>query len=236
MFPKNFNYYAGGHVHRRFSTHKENYGQIIFPGILFGSSGQDLEQNTKEPNGFYIITVEDNKIKSADFKEIKVCDIKLIEFDASQKTSAEAKEQLAQFIENTDAKEKVMLLKISGELSKGSVGEVEIFKARKKLLDKGAIEVYLNSNSLSAKEQSKLNLKLKDSTKLEDIESTVFKELQQLFKTTEKAFSGELGLVLSEKILRILREPKKEGETKQDYTERITMPVKKMLGEIKYET
>lgn len=235
MFPKNFDYYAGGHVHRRFETVKPGYGKIVFPGILFGSSGQDLEQNTKEPNGFYIVSVENGKIKNSEFRQIKVCDIKLAEFDASGKTSIEAKEHLAEFIEKIDAKNKLILLKIFGELSKGSTGEVETFKARKKLLDMGAIEVYLNSNGLCAKEQSKLKIEVTDSTKIENIESAVFRELQQIFKTNEKSFSGENGIMLSEKLLRILREPKKEGETKQDYTERILAPVKKILGDVNHE-
>ena len=53
LLPKNFNYYAGGHVHIVKDTKIEGYGTIAYPGPLFPNSFSELEK--LETGGFYII-------------------------------------------------------------------------------------------------------------------------------------------------------------------------------------
>ncbi|MGQ9758947.1 MAG: metallophosphoesterase family protein, partial [Candidatus Methanomethylicaceae archaeon] len=59
--PEGFDYYAGGHIHRKI----EYAGKIFYPGPLFTGWGVDLENTVKgERRGFYI--VEDGKPKFMD--------------------------------------------------------------------------------------------------------------------------------------------------------------------------
>ena len=72
--PRGFDYYGGGHIHKRMEG---NMGEskIVYPGPIFGSTFEDLEQTAKgERRGFYIITF-DKKLTGYDFIEIKVADI-----------------------------------------------------------------------------------------------------------------------------------------------------------------
>lgn len=56
QFPKGFCYYAGGHVHKRMVSSFNGYGKVVFPGALFGRDYRDLENASKEQNGFYIVS------------------------------------------------------------------------------------------------------------------------------------------------------------------------------------
>ena len=54
-FPKNFNYYAGGHIHefRKFSS--KEYKNLVYPGPLFAGDLADMEENAKgQQRGFCI--------------------------------------------------------------------------------------------------------------------------------------------------------------------------------------
>jgi len=56
FFPKNFNYYAGGHIHHPTKIVIPNYGTITYPGALFPNNFAEIEKYGK--GGYYIITVE----------------------------------------------------------------------------------------------------------------------------------------------------------------------------------
>ena len=51
--PKNFNYYAGGHVHYLFDTEKDGYGKIVYPGPLFPNNFKEIEE--LKHGGFCIV-------------------------------------------------------------------------------------------------------------------------------------------------------------------------------------
>lgn len=236
MLPKGFDYYAAGHIHKRFVADKKGYGKLVFPGILLGSSWPDLEQDLTEKTGYFVVAFDEKGVKSAELREIKVCDIELVTFDVKNKTATEARDLLNELIEKKNVENKIILLKISGEISSGEIVDLELYKARRKILDKGAIEVYMNSRGLSVKEAVKLKINVDESMKFETVENMIFKELINSFKTHEKMLAGNNGVLFSERLLKILREPRKEGETKQDYAERIMEPTRKALAEIQNET
>jgi len=57
LLPKNFNYYAGGHVHYIFKKQEENYGLISYPGPLFPNNFKELEDLGN--GGIYFVDVEE---------------------------------------------------------------------------------------------------------------------------------------------------------------------------------
>ena len=74
LVPKGFDYYGGGHIHKRVEK-KIDSSLIVYPGPLFGSTFQDLEETAKgETRGFYIISF-DKQILDCKFVEIKVAEI-----------------------------------------------------------------------------------------------------------------------------------------------------------------
>lgn len=46
LVPKGFDYYGGGHIHKRVEKKIDN-SVIIYPGPIFGSTFQDLEETAK---------------------------------------------------------------------------------------------------------------------------------------------------------------------------------------------
>ena len=73
-FPKGFNYYAGGHIHKRDEFNIQNYQNIIFPGPSFiGWGTKDYTDVAKgEKRGFYIVSCEDNKIIENGIKFVEI--------------------------------------------------------------------------------------------------------------------------------------------------------------------
>ncbi|MEK6845830.1 MAG: DNA repair exonuclease [Nanoarchaeota archaeon] len=59
FLPKNFNYYAGGHVHYPARLDQPEYGILTYPGPLFPNNFSELEQLGK--GGFYVVSVDDNR-------------------------------------------------------------------------------------------------------------------------------------------------------------------------------
>lgn len=51
-FPKNFDYYAGGHVHKRMERDFPDYGKFVFTGALFGGDYRDLENHAASRQAF----------------------------------------------------------------------------------------------------------------------------------------------------------------------------------------
>ncbi len=70
-FPKDFDYYAGGHIHERGEHQWNGYPRIVFPGPLFTGYGKDIEETARGvKRGFYLVEFDD-KIRKVEFIEIK---------------------------------------------------------------------------------------------------------------------------------------------------------------------
>ncbi|MGA9927930.1 MAG: exonuclease SbcCD subunit D, partial [Nitrososphaeraceae archaeon] len=103
--PRGFDYYGGGHIHKRMEG---NMGEskIVYPGPIFGSTFEDLEQTAKgERRGFYIITF-DKKLTGYEFIEIKVADIISRELQADGMSPSELDRTLTEAISSIDVKDK----------------------------------------------------------------------------------------------------------------------------------
>lgn len=218
-FPKGFDYYAGGHVHKRIEVEKENYGKIVFPGTTFASEIRDLELLAGgDKNGFYIVDIEDNNKKSnvkTKFVELKIADVKLFEINANNKSSLKVNEELHK-IASEDLKDKIVLIKIRGELASGKPSDIDINSIQERLL-KIAIAVKFSKHDLTSKEEIKIQVKGENK---EEIEDKLFKEKFAEFKIENKNLQIR-GIEVGKELLHILKEEKKENEKKNDYEERI---------------
>ena len=58
FLPKNFSYYAGGHLHHPTKIEVPEVGTLTYPGALFPNNFSELEKYSK--GGYYLITVENN--------------------------------------------------------------------------------------------------------------------------------------------------------------------------------
>lgn len=233
-FPKNFDYYAGGHVHKRMERDFADYGKFVFPGHLFGGDYRDLESSSKEKSGFYFIEIDSSKKIVASFEQIEVCRIFLLDYNAGGKTSYAAGEEIKNKVERSDfSADKlpvVVLARIHGELSGGKPSEINFGELKGAIIKKGASSAYINHNSLTSRETEQLKIKGSDK---QEIESKIFEENLGLFEKKvslkNNLLSGRSGAALSRALFSVLK-AENTGESKSDYEEKIKREALKTMN------
>ncbi len=212
--PDGYDYYAGGHIHRPLEDLKDGK-PVIFSGTTFGSSYTDLER--EEKRGFYM--VEDWR---PEYVPVDVCSMVKVLVDAEGFTASEVEEML---IEKAEAvlEGDIVLVRVQGKLFKGSPQDIDFASIINLLESDGERTVFLNKNSLEAERVEKVKV---DEEREEVIEKKVFEE-----QGTPEGTQGDLG----ERLLRILKSEKKEGETTTDYENRIWHQTRSLIENIKEE-
>ncbi|MEM2145070.1 MAG: DNA repair exonuclease [Candidatus Jordarchaeaceae archaeon] len=217
--PKGFNYYAGGHIHTHFKQEVKGYGVIAYAGTTFAGYPRDLEDNAKgEKRGFFIVSFNSGGIENIEFVEIPVPEHYLFEYDATGKSSTIVREELAKSIREIPVEGKIVLLKISGEMSGGNTSDIDFTEIRNILLQKGALYVSVNRHSLTTKEYGGVQTMSED---ISEVERKLLKEDIGTVKLSEPSLKGEEGAKLAFGLLTLLRQRQKVGETKKDYENRL---------------
>lgn len=218
LLPKNFNYYASGHVHQHVETSLPEHERIVYPGTLFAGYPRDLEQSAfGEKRGFYLVSFDD-KVKKIEFIEIQMCEYSFFEYDASNKNSTQAQQELVQRIKELNVAGKVVLLKVKGELSGGKTSDINFSQIRSILKENGAVYVNINRFGLSSREYAPFKVMGED---VREIEGKLLKESIGSVKVSTEALKGEKGVHLAIELLNILRQGQKPNESKKDYKKRI---------------
>lgn len=231
--PQGLEYYAGGHIHEYVHDNFDDYGEIVYPGALFGSSFTDLEIVAKGGKRGYVIVEFAKEVNSIEFIENDIAPIEYHQINGNNRSSQEVSNRLNKLVEDIDPENKIILIKIMGVLSLGLPTDVKWNQARQKLNEKGARYVYINRRGLSTRESPEI--KTLGESPLE-IEKKAFEEALKEFTVPknilEKSrdwlfnqFSGKNGLELAMKLLEVLKNEKQEGETTQDFNDRIEREV-----------
>ena len=177
LVPKGFDYYGGGHIHKRVEK-KIDSSLIVYPGPLFGSTFQDLEETAKgETRGFYIISF-DKHILDCKFVEIKVAEILYKEIVSVKWNSETLEAEMTKNISELEVKDKIVLIKVKGKLL-GKRSNIDFGKFSLDISKRKALLSFINTNNLSTDEASaivvqsdnKLILKGKFFTKYQEFSS-----------------------------------------------------------------
>lgn len=218
LLPKGFDYYAGGHVHRRLMEDLKEYGKVVFPGPLFAGYPRDLERSAKgESRGFFIVEFDD-RIKDVRFIEIPLCEFVYFEYDASNKNVTLVQEELSDKLSELDVDGKIVILKVYGEMSGGKTSEINFTHLRSILVDNGAFYVSLNRYGLRSKEFEGIKI-VGESTR--EIEEKLLRENIGNVDVAQKELKGHEGGRLALDLLGVLRQTQKINETKKDYNARV---------------
>ena len=208
--PKNFNYYAGGHVHYLFDTEKDGYGKIVYPGPLFPNNFKEIEE--LKHGGFCI--VNDNlELTRIPIKAKDVLNF-IIEGDNPEEINLKLDD-----ITNLNVDDKLILLRIKGELENGKVSDVKVKEIIKKLISKGAYAVLKNTEKLKVKELEEIRIE----GNVEDVEREIIKN--NLGRVNIEGNEEEL----INGLFNVLNMSKEEGERVNDFEERLWDNVKKVL-------
>jgi len=238
LFPKGFDYYAGGHVHARILEEVRGYGRVAFPGPLFGHGFGDLEEMARgTKRGFFIVDFRD-RVDDVSFVEVPLPGVAFEKVDAEGRTSIQLTKALERLGESLECADKIVLVKVSGRLSSGRSAEVPFDALRKRLEDKGAIIVRINRAGLTSAEA--LPSKLTGKTR-EEIEEGIMKEalagysVDPSFDAKLRAemagkLAGEAGLRTGKKLLSSLAQEARENERKEEFRNRMVKEAKEALG------
>jgi DNA repair protein SbcD/Mre11 len=237
LIPKGFDYYGGGHIHKRIEK-KMGSGVIAYPGPLFGSTFQDLEETAKgETRGFYIISF-DKQIIDCKFIEINVAEILYKEIFSQKWNSEKLKNEITRNISELEVKDKIVLIKVKGKLL-GKRSNIDFGKFSSDVSERGALLSFININNLSTDETS--SVAVQSNNKL-DIEREIFHESIKNFQTEStlsnklksqinSKLSGMAGENISISLLDVLRNEKLENENASTYDDRIISIAKSVFDE-----
>jgi exonuclease SbcD len=227
--PKNFAYYAGGHIHEKLLSNEYGYN-LAYPGTLFGADYRDLETTAKGQERGFLIVDFSTRVDKVEFVPISDCTYESIEYDAEGKTATKVQEDLLKTAEKDKRpSNQLVLLKVAGEMSGGKTSEIDFQRIKKTLKDNGALEVLLNYQRLTSKEYTAIRV-ASMGEEVYKIEERLFKENIGTVKVSNPRLKGDQGVLVSRNLLGVLKQAKKDNETKGSYETRITDAAVDTLG------
>lgn len=193
--PKNFNYYAGGHVHYIFDR-KEEGSLLTFPGALFPNNFKELEEF--KHGGFYIVDEQLN----FEYIPIKLKEVVSILLNVDGKSTMETESEIRRNLVNIN--DKIVTLRIEGTLSMGKPGDINF----KRIFEE-------NNAYCILKNTSKLQTKEIEEIKLEDYGEDVEEGIVNDF------FKEEKDKKLAISFMEAFDKEKHEGEKNLDFENRL---------------
>lgn len=227
LLPKGFKYYAGGHMHDFLHQKYTEYADVVYPGTLFAGYHSDLENNAKgKKRGIVFVEFED-VIKNIEFVPIHNTEYEIIEIDADKKRSTDINSELFETISKLEPKNKIVIIKIEGELSEGKTTDIEFAKIKDMLQQKFVLDIKINRNQLTSKEYTITKANGKDKY---EIESNIFSENIGEMRLEEEKLIGNSGVEIAKKLLKEITQPILVNEKKIDYNKRMEQSAIEILG------
>ncbi len=218
-FPKNFSYYAGGHIHHPTKKEIEGYGTVTYTGALFPNNFSEVEKYGT--GGFFLISYE-NKEQTVEWKPLKVIEHCGLQLNCSGKTPHEVFLEILSFFEQKNVQGALLTINLQGVLQQGKVTDIDFTTIFEKLHEKGAQIILKNTARLLTQDFEEI--KMADLSS-ENIEEEIIKEHLQQMSLFEK--DTEFNLI--KQLLETLNTQKKEGETVTDFQTRIEEDFREIL-------
>jgi exonuclease SbcD len=199
-------YYALGHLHVDFQ-----YKNFIYPGPLFPNNFQELED--LKHGGFYVIdTSLDNSLQKVN---LKLKDVVSISIEINN--TSDATERIISEIDKKDVEDKIILLRIKGELEMGKNSDIKFSQIEEVALRKKAYFLLKNTHELRTKEVE-MEVEIKDIDNIEEETIQVYSNQNQ---TNFNEFISQL--------INSLSIEKQEGEKTDLFVKRVLDESRKVL-------
>jgi len=211
-FPK-ADYYALGHLHINFNE-KLHDKPIIYSGPIFPNSFQELDDLCY--GRFYMVTVEgyvEPKRQDIILKEV-------VTFKINIENALTATQQIIDELEKHELTDKIVLMKLFGEIKKGTNADIDYPKIEEYLKSKKVYSFLKNTNKLVS-EGEKIDIKISEHD-VNKIEETLVKEYE--LKNPNKFNNLIVPLMHS------LELQKQEDEKSAIYEARLFSELNKILG------
>ncbi|MFX1476847.1 MAG: exonuclease SbcCD subunit D [Promethearchaeota archaeon] len=182
--PQNFDYYAGGHLHKTVPKKLKEPGfilkvdknyNVIYPGCIFPTDFREIEET--KYGGFCLVSGEINNDKldlQVIYNPIKVIDIESISMDCTNKSAVDVLNELKQEFLRRDFTDKIVTVRLFGPLSSGKTYDLKSHEIIQMAKNKGAYEVLINKNALTTVEYKSISVSVGESN--EEIEAALIKE------------------------------------------------------------
>ena len=203
----NADYYAMGHIHT-------NYAQsnLVYPGPVFPNNFKELE-DLKE-GSFYVV---DTKNNMAPLEKIKIKLKDTINFSKKVDDVNKATEKIIEEIDKEDIKDKIVLLRVYGELENGGISEIKFGQIEEFVRQKKAYFLLKNIHDLTTKELE-LDIKFENP---ENIESEAIKNYSEQNPSKFNKIIPDL--------MNLLTLEKQEGETIETFKNRLLSETGRVL-------
>lgn len=207
FLPKNFNYYAGGHVHIINAVNIEGYKNIVYPGPIFPNNFSEIEE--LGGGSFYIHEDNENKLIKIKIKE----HLKII-IECKNKNSEEIKTELKKKLAD-EVTDKIITIRLKGRLEEGNLSDIGFKEIIEDLYNRGAYFVMKNISGLKIKDFEEVKI---NSGKIEEIEEEIISENSGQINIDLKI---EEEKELIKLLIKSFDKEKDEGEKNSDYETRI---------------
>jgi DNA repair protein SbcD/Mre11 len=206
LLPK-ADYYALGHLHLDYE--KDGF---VYAGPVFPNNFQELADLQK--GRFYIVDTESPKpLRKID---LKIKDVVVVEFEI--KDALRATDIILYELEKRDLNDKIVLLRIRGELETGKTSDIKFQKIEDFLKQKNAYFMLRNTHDLKQKE-IEMEIEVKESENIEDDTVKIYSD------QNPSQFNLSIPLLLNS-----LSIEKQEGETSETFLNRLVAETKKVLN------
>jgi exonuclease SbcD len=208
LLPK-ADYYALGHLHIDYEL-----DGFVYAGPVFPNNFQELADLKK--GRFYIVDTEvpaPNNLRRID---LKIKDVLFKEFHI--KDALGATETIISELDKENPEDKIVLLKIRGEIESGKSSDIKFSKIEDFLKQKNAYFVLRNTNDLKQKEVE-LEIEIRDSENIEDDTIKIYSE------QNPSQFNATIPQLLNSFSIE-----KQEGETSESFLNRLLDESRKLLN------
>ncbi len=199
-------YYALGHLHIDFQ-----YENFIYPGPIFPNNFQELED--LKHGSFYIVDTEiENSLQKI---ELKIKDVIPLKIEINNALGAT--EKIISELDKRELEDKIILLRIKGELEIGTNSDIKFLQIEEFAKSKGAYFLLKNTHELNTKEPE-LEIEVKNTENIEE-------ETIKIYSEQNPSDFNQLILQL----INTLSIEKQEGEKTEIFTHRLLEESKKIL-------
>ncbi len=213
ILPKNFDYYGGGHIHVIKSEDFKEHKNVSYPGALFPNSFREIEEF--KHGGYYLY--DDGKIS---WNPVAIKNVEVLHFDCSKKTPIQVEKEVLERLRQIDVKNKIVTLRIQGELISGKASDIHLNDIFGILLHKGAYYVMKSTSLVKSKEFEEIKT---NASSIEEAEEKVIKS-----STGKSSIKNEEELARN--LIKVFSLEKQEGETKYEFEKRLLGETNKVLN------
>jgi DNA repair exonuclease SbcCD nuclease subunit len=207
------NYYAMGHVHKRFENHLEN-SRYVYPGPTFPNNFQELSD--LQYGSFQLVEVDGKHIKTQNI-EIPLKKVVSIEIEITNGLTATQK--IISHIDKLMLYDKIVLLKLKGTLIEGKTGDIRFNEIDNLIKKKDAYAFLRNISSIKIPD---LDLKMMSSA--ENIQEIEKRKSDEFLKKNPHNFNKYL-----QQLMDTLSLEKNEDEKIAIYEKRLWSELKTIL-------